>query len=60
MLRKLIESVAGPLTDAQFKVLTLMLDEDIKFNRIHFKKRTSIQDLLGIAKISINLIRKTA
>jgi hypothetical protein len=59
MLRKLIESVAGPMSDTQFKALTLMLDEDIKFNRIHFKKRTSSQDLLGIAKISINLIRKT-
>jgi hypothetical protein len=60
MLRKLIESVAGPLTDAQFKVLTLMLDEDIKFNQISFSKKTTLSKLLKIAAISAPLARLVA
>ncbi len=60
MLKKLIESKVGPLSNRQFKTLSIMLDEDIKFNRITFKKMTRLHELLSIAEISANLIKRIA
>jgi hypothetical protein len=60
LLRKRIESISGPLTDAQFQVLSKMLDEDIKFNQISFRKRTTLPKLLNIAAICAPLARLVA
>lgn len=58
MLREKIESVVGPMSDTDFKALTVMLDEDIKFNRIGFGKRTNMASVLKLSRISAKLLFK--
>lgn len=51
MLRKLIESQIGPLTNAQFAEITELATTDIKINRAGFGKRTSLSQAVEIAVI---------
>jgi len=48
MLRKIIESKLGPMTDAEFAEIMDLATADIKINRIHFGKRTSLSEAAEI------------
>ncbi|HBV87007.1 MAG TPA: hypothetical protein DEF42_10235 [Desulfosporosinus sp.] len=49
MLRKILESKKGPLTDAQFAEIMDLATTDIKINRVNFGKRTSLSEAVEIA-----------
>lgn len=59
MLKKLLEKRIGQtLTGEEFAYICIMATDDIKFNRIGFKKRTSLDCALDIVEISANVHRK--
>lgn len=49
MLRKILESKLGPLTNAQFAEVVDLATTDIKINRVNFGKRTSLSQAVEIA-----------
>lgn len=58
MLRTILESTLGPLTNSQFAEALDLATTDIKVNRVDFGKRTSLHDAVGIAKISLMVLRR--
>lgn len=50
MLRKMLESRVGKMSDKQFIRVMQNTTDDIKFNRIRFKKMTYLEDVLEIAE----------
>ncbi|KEI01587.1 hypothetical protein [Clostridium botulinum] len=46
------------LTKEEFEVIAEMVTDDIKFNRINFKKCTSLHEVLNIAEISLFILKK--
>lgn len=50
MLRQSLEKRGIYLTDEEFAIVMEITTDDIKFNRISFKKRTSLDNVLDIAK----------
>lgn len=50
MLRKILESNLGPMTNSEFKEVLDLATTDIKTNRVSFGKRTSLHDAAEIAK----------
>lgn len=56
MIRKSLKSYN--LADAEFKTVMAIATEDIKFNRIGFKKKTSLNDVLIIAIESTLALRR--
>lgn len=49
MLRKIIESKLGPMTNAQFAQVMDLATTDIKINRIDFGRKTGLLDAVEIA-----------
>ena len=49
MLRKILESKVGKLTDAQFAEVMDLVRADVKINRVAFKRRTSHKEAVDIA-----------
>lgn len=49
MLRKILESTYGPISDSQFAEVMDLATTDIKTNRVDFGKRTSLSDAVEIA-----------
>lgn len=47
----MLEAAGFSFTDKQFKEVMEAVTDDIKFNRIGFKKKTSINGMLMIAEI---------
>ena len=61
MLKKLLESKIGQvLTDAEFAIISEIVTDDIKFNRISFAKRTNLEYVLNIAERSVAVLKKCA
>jgi len=60
MLRKLIEAKTGDLSDSQFLYLCNLLDKDIKFNKIYFKKKATLPEVLNLAKNYVRLAKLIA
>lgn len=58
MLRKMLEEDGIEMSDLEFKETMEAATEDIKFNRIHFKKRTSLKEILSITKICYNIVKE--
>ena len=50
MLKKLLEGRVGHLSNSEFSIICEIVTDDIKFNRISFKKRTSLDHVLDIAE----------
>lgn len=50
MLRKMLEAKVGIMSDEQFRRVMENTTDDIKFNRISFKKMTYLEDVLEIAE----------
>ncbi|APH15017.1 hypothetical protein NPD5_3396 [Clostridium sporogenes] len=60
MLRKLLKERGINLTKAEFGVVMEIVTDDIKFNRISFKKCTSLSYVLDIAIRSADIFKKCA
>lgn len=61
MSKKLIEQIVGQvITDAEFAIIMEIATDDIKFNRISFKKYTSLNYVLGIAAKSAEIFKRCA
>ncbi len=58
MLRTILESNLGPLTNSEFAELMDLITTDIKTNRVDFGKRTSLRDAVQIAEISFKVLRR--
>lgn len=57
-MRKLFESRVGQVTDKEFIRVLDAVTADVKFNRIFFKSRTKLNDLLGIMETTLKVIRR--
>ncbi|WP_026881367.1 hypothetical protein [Clostridium akagii] len=51
MIRKILEEDGIKLTDKEFKKVMKAATQDIKFNRIGFKKKTDSNEMIDIVKI---------
>lgn len=60
MLRQSLEKRGIYLTDEEFAIVMEITTDDIKFNRISFGKRTSLNYVLDIAERSANVFKKCA
>lgn len=60
MLRDLLEKRVGQLSNAEFRAIMQITEDDIKFNRINFKKLTSLDYLLDIAERSTSVFKRSA
>lgn len=49
MLREILESKLGPMSDTQFAEVMDLATTDIKINRVNFGKRTSLSEAVEIA-----------
>jgi len=49
MLRKILESFVGPLSNSEFAVVLDLVRTDVKVNRVAFKRRTSTKEAVDIA-----------
>ena len=49
MLRRILESTLGPITNSQFTEIMDLATTDIKVNRVNFGKRTSLKYAVEIA-----------
>ena len=49
MLKKLIESASGPISQAELREVLDLATTDIRVNRLGFGKRTSLADAIEIA-----------
>ena len=58
VLRSILETTLGPMSNAQFAEVMDLATTDIKINRVGFGKRTSLQDVVEIAKISLNVLKR--
>lgn len=57
MLKKLLEQRGTRLTKEEFETICEMVTDDIKFNRIGFKKCTNLNEILKIIERSINVLK---
>ncbi|MCY6957922.1 hypothetical protein [Clostridium brassicae] len=60
MLRAMLERRVGHLSNDEFEIICEMTTEDIKFNRIRFKKCTSLAYILDIAERSAYVLKRCA
>ncbi|MBU3146606.1 hypothetical protein [Clostridium sp. CF012] len=61
MSKKLIEQMIGqPITDSEFKIIMEIATDDIKFNRINFKKYTNLNYVLDIAAKGAEIFKRCA
>lgn len=56
MLRALLEKRVGKLTINEFAVVMQIVTDDIKFNNIHFHKKTTKADVIKIAEVAAKVI----
>ncbi len=61
MIKEMLEQKLGqPITAAEFAVVMEITTDDIKFNRMNFKKKTNLNELLDIAERSSIVFKRTA
>ncbi|HDK7218092.1 TPA: hypothetical protein PTV45_003563 [Clostridium botulinum] len=60
MLKKLLEERGINLTEAEFAIVAEITTDDIKFNRVSFRKCTSLDYVLDIAIRSADIFKKCA
>ncbi len=57
-MRELLEQRIGQVTDEEFGRILDMTTSDIRYNRIEFLEKTTLEDVLNIAEISLNILRR--
>ncbi|MBA4509167.1 hypothetical protein H1057_14120 [Clostridium sporogenes] len=60
MLKKLLEERGINLTKEEFAIICEITTDDIKFNRINFKKCTSLEHVLDVAIRSADIFKRCA
>lgn len=60
MIRKILENQGIVLNDAEYKEVLIATTEDIKFNKIGFKKRTTYPEFLAITLRTAVAIKRCA
>ncbi|MBY6758693.1 hypothetical protein HYH82_15475 [Clostridium botulinum] len=60
MLKKLLEERGINLTKAEFAIICEITTDNIKFNRLSFKKCTSLKYVLYIAARSSDIFKRCA
>ncbi|AUN22286.1 hypothetical protein RSJ22_12910 [Clostridium botulinum] len=60
MFKKLLEERGINLTKAEFAIICEITTDNIKFNRINFNKRTSLNYVLYIAARSSDIFKRCA
>lgn len=61
MLKAMLErKIKQTLTEAEFEIICEITTDDIKFNRISFKKHTSLDYVLDIAVRSASIFKRCA
>lgn len=61
MSKKLLEQRVGQtITDAEFAIIMIITTDDIKFNRINFKKYTSLGYVIEIAVKATEIFKRCA
>lgn len=60
MIRKLLEKRGIFLTNEEFAIVMEITTDDIKFNRIGFKKCTGLNYILDIAERSASVFKRCA
>jgi hypothetical protein len=58
MLKQALEAKGIHLNSSEFAVVMEIVTDDIKFNRIGFKKKTSMEDVISIAEKSVQALRR--
>lgn len=58
MLKKLLEEKGIKTTKVEFKELMEAVAEDIKFNNIGFKKRTTFSEFMDITLRTVTVIKR--
>lgn len=60
MLKKILEERGINLTEAEFAIICEITTDNIKFNRINFKKCTSLNYVVEIAIRSASIFKRCA
>ncbi|AUM89196.1 hypothetical protein RSJ21_09195 [Clostridium botulinum] len=60
MFKKILEERGINLTKAEFGIVMEIVTDDIKFNRINFKKCTNLDYVLDIAIRSASIFKRCA
>lgn len=60
MVRKALENRVGVLTNEEFAIVCEITSDDLKFNRVSFKKCTSLNYVLDIAVRAAEVFKKCA
>ena len=58
MLRNILESKLGPLSDSQLRELMDLVTTDIRTNNIAWNKRTTLADLIDISRITFKMLQR--
>ena len=58
MIRKILESHGVSLSNTEYEEVLLATTEDIKFNKIGFKKRTTYKEFLSITLRTATVIKR--
>ncbi|WP_024614643.1 hypothetical protein [Clostridium sp. Ade.TY] len=58
MLLKYLDKLKQITTKEQFKEILKITEDDIKFNKVMFNKRTSSQEFILICNRSLNLVKR--
>jgi hypothetical protein len=60
VIKTILEGRVGHLSNAEWEIIAKIVTDDLKFNRVNFKKCTSLEYVLGIAVSSAKIFRKCA
>lgn len=58
MLRKILESIVGPMSDLDFHETLELATDDIRINRVGFNQRTSLPILVDISVSCYRLVQR--
>lgn len=58
MLRKILESITGPMSDADFRETLDLATDDIRVNRVGFNQRTSLLVIIDISLSCYHLVQR--
>ena len=60
MLRKIVEKKVGHLSNIEFAIICGIVTDDLMFNRVNFKKYTTLNYVIEIATRCVEVFRKCA
>ena len=60
MVRRKLEKIVGCLSNEEFAIICEIVTADLMFNRVNFKKRTSLNYAIDIAVKCTNVFKRCA